>query len=45
MSAALLRPGDAAPSLELRSDGGGRIELSELWGERSLALFFVRHFG
>lgn len=45
MTDPLLRPGDAAPNLELRTDSGGRIELAELWRERPTALFFVRHFG
>jgi len=40
-----LKFNDPAPDLELEAAEGGKIQLSDLWKEKTLVLAFTRHFG
>jgi peroxiredoxin len=40
-----LAPGTPAPDLALLSSDGATLQLSSLWRERPVLLFFLRHFG
>ncbi|HLZ69319.1 MAG TPA: hypothetical protein VKV26_05340 [Dehalococcoidia bacterium] len=45
MAAQALRPGDAAPDLEVDRADGTPLALSALWRERPALLVFLRHYG
>ena len=40
-----LAVGDSAPNVTLRNDEDRPVRLPDLWREKPLALFFVRHYG
>ena len=45
MAQQLLRPGDAAPEVEIEDAAGAPVMLSSLWQERPALLVFLRHYG